>query len=154
MPGQVQRTLSQALYDIANRGQVTASQQPGQVLLDVLAVLGGLTTSGSALQPATAASVTWLALGTGTQAFAPSLTALANEIARVPVIGSALTGASQLVSGICGAGVSWGWITEIGAFGGAASATAGSGTLYAYCPVALPYLRAGNKTTVVQWSAT
>jgi hypothetical protein len=132
---------------------LTNPSTPGQVLHDILALVGGLTTAGTALSPNVAAATIWLALGTGTQAFSGGLTALANEIVRVPVVAVTGSGLDALATAALGVALGNGWLSELGAFGGTASAVAGSGTLYAYVPITF-YLKTGAKLTVVQWSAT
>ena len=127
--------------------------RPGQVLNTIQLAVGGLTIAGLNQGSSVAQRSTWLAVGTGTQAFSGTLTALAAEIARAPVgvwQGSGLTEFVQAVFGpIMAAGV---W-TEIGVFGGTASITPGSGTLYAYCLLVPAWLKHMQKSTILQWSA-
>lgn len=148
------RTLEDMLTNLITGGTATQTTPGGLQVVTLQALVGGLTTAGSNLSPNTANSATYLALGTGTQAFGVGLTSLAAEVCRVPVIASALTGLNQLVAGYVGAGAGAGWWTEAGVYGGAATAAANSGTLYAYVLLRLPFLKNQNKACVVNWVAT
>lgn len=87
--------------------------------------------NGVAVTPA----VTYVAIGTGTQATPATATQLAAEVFRKPVA-SVATGANAgegLINGYLSPQDSVGTvITEIGFYGGAATATANSGTLIFY----------------------
>ena len=84
---------------------------------------------------ATSLGITYLAIGTGTQATPATAHGLANEVFRMAITGYA-NGAnpgegliSALLSPTSAAGFA---ISEVGFFGGAATGTSGSGTLFFY----------------------
>jgi hypothetical protein len=153
MPGTPPNTLTQLYADLSAQSTTAAQDTPGQLIDDIIAVAGGVTTLGQPLGPNVATSVSWIAIGTGSQAWSPRLTALAVEVCRVPVFGVAVADIAACVA-LVAASVGNGWWTEVGVFGGSGtSVTPGSGGLYGYVGLPLPVLKHGGRRMIVQWTS-
>ena len=129
------------------------SQTPGQVLNTIVTRTGGLTTPGLAYTlSAVANAVTWFAVGNGSGTPAVGDTALFAELARTPLLLTDSSGPLPIVQAVFAAVAALGSWTEFGVFGGAASATANSGTLLAHLMLRPAFPKTATKVTTLQWS--
>jgi len=126
---------------------------PGQAVNAFMVTYGSITTAGLAVD--VGHSATWIAIGNGTGTFSVGDTTLVSELARSPVLSLlAIAGRIEMVVALIPPLKGNGMITEVGVFGGSASSTANSGTLYAHPFNTIPVLKTVSKHLYVEWTAT